>query len=140
MVTKQIYSPITELHQGKFNGESLIQCGTSPLEQLYSRDSSIIQSRKNILIIFVSITSMKGTLFGSKTPRGKELPYERGGDARGLLRGVNFSFWSHLGCSGQNTLYLAVKVSFRVALGRNIKKLYILNSSYLLDSCNQRLK
>ena len=31
------------------------------------------------------------------------------------LRGVNFRFWSRLRCSGQNTLYLAVKVSFRVA-------------------------
>ena len=32
------------------------------------------------------------------------------------LRGVNFGFWSHLGCSGQNPIsYLAVPVSFRVA-------------------------
>ena len=31
------------------------------------------------------------------------------------LRGVNFGFWSHLGCSGQNAIILAVKVSFRVA-------------------------
>ena len=32
------------------------------------------------------------------------------------LRAVNFGFWSHLGCSGQNAItYLAVKVSFRVA-------------------------
>ena len=30
-------------------------------------------------------------------------------------RGVNFGFWSHLGCSGQTPLYLALKVSFRVA-------------------------
>ena len=30
------------------------------------------------------------------------------------LRGVNFRFWSHLGCSRQNASYLAVKVSFRV--------------------------
>ena len=22
----------------------------------------------------------------------------------GMLRGVNFEFWSHLGCSGQNTI------------------------------------
>ena len=28
--------------------------------------------------------------------------YEGGGDARRLLRGVNFRFWSQLGCSGQN--------------------------------------
>ena len=33
------------------------------------------------------------------------------------LRGVNFGFWSHLGCSGQNAIiiYLAMKVLFRVA-------------------------
>ena len=31
------------------------------------------------------------------------------------LRGINFGFWSHLGCSGQTPSYLAVKVSFRVA-------------------------
>ena len=31
------------------------------------------------------------------------------------LRGVNFGFWFHLGCSGQNASHLAVKVSFRVA-------------------------
>ena len=31
------------------------------------------------------------------------------------LRGRNFGFWFHLGCSGQNAISLAVKVSFRVA-------------------------
>ena len=32
------------------------------------------------------------------------------------LRRVNFGFWSHVGCSGQNAIkLLAVKVSFRVA-------------------------
>ena len=31
------------------------------------------------------------------------------------LRGVNFGFWSPLGCSGQTPSYLALKVSFRVA-------------------------
>ena len=31
------------------------------------------------------------------------------------LRGVNFRFWSHLGFFGKTPLYLAVKVSFRVA-------------------------
>ena len=29
------------------------------------------------------------------------------------LRGVNFGFWSHLGCSGQNAIIFSVKVSFR---------------------------
>ena len=34
-------------------------------------------------------------------------------------RGVNFGFWSHLGCSGENAMicsqYVAVKVSFRIS-------------------------
>ena len=30
-------------------------------------------------------------------------------------RGVNFRFWSHLGCSGQNAITLAIKVLARVA-------------------------
>ena len=36
------------------------------------------------------------------------------------LRGVNFGFWSGLGCSAQNTI--------------------VFNSFHLLDSCNQSLK
>ena len=35
---------------------------------------------------------------------GGNSAYEGGGDARRLLRGVNFRFWSHLGCSGQNAI------------------------------------
>ena len=34
------------------------------------------------------------------------------------LRGVNFVFWSHLGPLGKTPSYLAVKVSFRVALDK----------------------
>ena len=34
------------------------------------------------------------------------------------LRGLNFEFWSHLGCSGQNAIILTVKVLFRVARER----------------------
>ena len=30
-----------------------------------------------------------------------------------LIRGVNFGFWSHLGCSGQNAIIFSVKVLFR---------------------------
>ena len=30
------------------------------------------------------------------------------------LRGVNFGFWSRLGCIGQNVIIFAVKVSLRV--------------------------
>ena len=38
------------------------------------------------------------------------------------LRGVNFGFGSRLGCSGQKLLFLAVKVSFRVAREEITKK------------------
>ena len=39
------------------------------------------------------------------------------------LRGVNFEFWSRLGCSGQNIIiFLAIKVSFRVAHEEITKK------------------
>ena len=53
------------------------------------------------------------------------------------LSGVNFRFWSLLGCSGQTApLYLAIEITFRVAL----EEIYIFNSFYLLDSCTQSLK
>ena len=51
-----------------------------------------------------------------------------GGDMKGTwmlvvsLRGVNFGFWSRLGCSGKMSLFLAVKVSFRVAHEEITKK------------------
>ena len=36
---------------------------------------------------------------------GGGLPYKKGRDARRLAyRDVNFGFWSHLGCSGQNAI------------------------------------
>ena len=47
-----------------------------------------------------------------------------------LLRGVNFGFWSHLGCSGQTPLYLAVEVSFRIAR-EEILKNYILSVRFI---------
>ena len=56
------------------------------------------------------------------------------------LRGVNFGFWSHLGCSGQNVIIFNRKGLFQGCTRRNIKKLYLFNSFYLLNSCNQSLK
>ena len=55
------------------------------------------------------------------------------------LRGVNFGFWSHLGCPGKTPSYLAMKVSFRVAREKILKyvfDMYIFNAFYLLDSYN----
>ena len=45
------------------------------------------------------------------------------------LRGVNFRFWSRLGCSGQ-PLYLAVKVSFRVGIEEIFEK-YIFSICFI---------
>ena len=49
------------------------------------------------------------------------------------LRGVNFGFWSLLGCSGQNVIVFTVKVSFMVVH----EDIYFVGSFYLLSSCNQ---
>ena len=65
------------------------------------------------------------------------------------LKGVKFGFWSHLGCFGQNTIIFSRKGLFKdcaqtgwieAPVRRNIQKLYIFNSFYLLDPCNQSLK
>ena len=50
------------------------------------------------------------------------------------LRVVNFGFWSLLGCSGQTSLYLAVKISFRVVR----EEIYFVSLFDLHNSCNQR--
>ena len=48
----------------------------------------------------------------------KDSHIKRGGMLVVSHRGVNFGFWSHLGCSGQNASYVAVKIS----LGLRAKK------------------
>ena len=58
-------------------------------------------------------------------------------------RGVNFGFWSHLGCCGQTRIIIfSRKGLFEDSLSarRIINKLYIVSSFYLLDSCNQSLE
>ena len=51
----------------------------------------------------------------SATPGGGGTSHMKGvGMFVDSLRGVNFGFCSHLGCSGKTPSYLAVKVSFRV--------------------------
>ena len=76
---------------------------------------------------------------GGRDPGGT--PYMKGvGMLVVSLRGVNFRFWSRLGCFGQNTLIFSRKGLFKDCTRRNIKKLYFFNSFYLLDSCNQSLK
>ena len=55
------------------------------------------------------------------------------------IRGENFGFWSHLRCSGQNAIIFSRKGLSGLHV-KKYKKLYIFNSLYLLDSCNQSLK
>ena len=56
------------------------------------------------------------------------------------LRRVNFRFWSHLGCSGQNTIIFSRKGLHSKGCTRgNMNKLYIFNPFYLLDSGNKSL-
>ena len=65
---------------------------------------------------------------------GGALPYERSGMLVVSLRGVNFGLWCHLGCSRQNAIIFSRKGLFQGCKRRNIKKNYISNSFYLLDS------
>ena len=50
------------------------------------------------------------------------------------LRGVNFAFWSHLGCSGQNDIIFSREGHAKKY--KNIFDMYIFNSLYLLHSYN----
>ena len=38
------------------------------------------------------------------------------------LRGVNFGFWSHVGCSGQNAIIFSREGLVKVSLGLHVKK------------------
>ena len=62
---------------------------------------------------------------GYERDTGGGTPYMEGvGMLVVSLRGVNFGVWSRFGCSWQTLLYLAVKVSFRVALEEILKIIY----------------
>ena len=74
-------------------------------------------------------------MFWSPVGGDGALPYERSGMLVFSLRGVNFDLWCHLACSGQNAIVFSRKGLFHGCKRRNIKKLYIFNSFYLLDSC-----
>ena len=51
------------------------------------------------------------------------------------LRGVNFGFWSHLGCSGQNAIIFSRKGLFKGCSRRKIKNYtfaFFLNSIHVI--------
>ena len=77
---------------------------------------------------------------GGGSPGGGDSHMKGAGMLVVSLRGVNFRFWSRLVCSEQNTIIFSRKGLFQGCTRRNIKKLYIFNSFYLVDSCNQSLK
>ena len=43
------------------------------------------------------------------------------------LRGVNFGFWSHLGCSGQNAIIFSREGLVQGCTRKNIKNIYLLS-------------
>ena len=62
---------------------------------------------------------------------GGDSIYERGGDARRLALGCKFQILVSLrGGLGKTPLYLAVKVSFRVALEEILKNIYSIRFIY----------
>ena len=56
------------------------------------------------------------------------------------LRGVNFGFWSHLGCSGQNPIIFSREGLVQGCTRKKLKNIYltmyIFNAFYLLQSYN----
>ena len=103
--------------------------------QSYILQSSFFRIR---LTLFTNTTLIAFWLC-SKPGGGGELLYEWAGMLVVSLRGVNFRFWSRLGWSGQNSILFSRKGFFKSCTSRNFKKLYMLTSFYLLDSCNQKL-
>ena len=73
-------------------------------------------SMNNIeLIPLELITSVRdGIRKAREAPRGGDSHMKQTGMLVVSLRGVNFGFWSRLGCSGQTPIFYAAKVSFRV--------------------------
>ena len=64
-----------------------------------------VSNGKLVLATFPNSTYSREVSSG--TPGGGDYAYETGGDVGMLvvsLRGVNFVFWSHLACSGQNAI------------------------------------
>ena len=68
---------------------------------------------------------------GPRIPRGEGLQYhERGGMLVVSLRGVNFGFWSHLVCFGQNAIICSREGLIYGCARRNIK-MYIYTFIFL---------
>ena len=79
------------------------------------------------------ILSRGGWGWGDSLMKGARMPVVS-------LRRVNFRFWSHLGCSVQNTIKFSSKgLHSKGCTRRNMNKLYIFNPFYLLDSGNKSL-
>ena len=60
--------------------------------------------------------------------RGGGTPHMKGvGMLVVSLRGVNFGFWSHLGCSGQNAIIFSREGLVQGCTRKNIKNIYLLS-------------
>ena len=73
----------------------------------------------------------------STTVSGGGTRYERGGDAVVSLRGVNFGFWSHLGCCGQNAIIFSREGLVYGCTRKNIK-IYIWCVCFLVSFRGQK--
>ena len=72
---------------------------------------------------------------------GKDSHIKRGGMLVVSLGGVNFRFWSHLGCSGQNVIVRSHEGLLLGFARKNIKVyiyyVYLILFIYLTDSCSR---
>ena len=85
--------------------------------------------KKGLLLIFASITPGGGG-WGTSHMKGAGMLVVS-------LRGVNFGFWSHLGCSGQKSIILRHEGLVEGCRNLKIFKMYMFNLFYLLDTYDQ---
>ena len=86
---------------------------------------TIMRCSKHELSTISMFYSLKKTVNGNlstmATGRGGNSAYEMVGMLVVSLRGVNFGFWSHLGCSGQNTIIFSREGLVQGCTRKNIK-------------------
>ena len=68
-------------------------------------------------MVFPPHPFLKGKALGTKLKGARMLVVS--------LRGVNFGFWTHLGCSGQTAIIFSLRGLFQCCTRRNIKKLSV---------------
>ena len=119
--TSQTQGPDGTLSATTLNSVKMILEGLTRLRtKVMELNPNFIQHLdvESLLKLFVEnvFSSMRGGNTDTPMPGGGTPHIKVVGMLVVSLRAVNFRFWSHLGCSGQNAIiYLVAKVSFRVA-------------------------